>query len=56
MEFPLWCIGLRIWHCHCDAQSPCCGTGSVPGPETSICSWGGQNNNNNNNNKPFMVT
>ena len=35
---PLWCIGLRIWHCHCSGLGPCCGSTLVSGPRTSTCS------------------
>ena len=33
---PLWCSGLRMWHCQC------CGAGSVLGPETSAYHGCGQ--------------
>ena len=32
---PLWLSRLRIWWCHC------CGTGLIPGLETSPCRSGG---------------
>ena len=33
-----WCLSrLRIQRCHCCGTDPCCGTGSIPGPETSAC-------------------
>ena len=33
----MWGSGLRTWHCHCSGSGLCCGTGSTPGPETSMC-------------------
>ena len=39
MEFPLWCSGLRIWHC-CSCGVGCrCSLDLIPGLETSICCW-----------------
>ena len=29
--------GLRTWCCHCSGLGCCCGTGLIPGPETSTC-------------------
>ena len=40
---PLWCSRLGIWHCHCSALGHCCGLGSIPGPEISMCRGHGQN-------------
>ena len=34
---PWWLSGLRMWHCHCYGLGHCCGTGSVPGLDTSAC-------------------
>ena len=31
---PVWCSGLRIWHCHCSWSGQCCGTVSILDPET----------------------
>ena len=27
---PLWCSGLRIWHCHCRNSGHCCGMAAIP--------------------------
>ena len=35
-EFPLWHSRLRIWCCLCSGLGCCWGTGSIPGPGTSI--------------------
>ena len=37
VEFPLWCSGLRIWHCLCSGLGHCWGVGLNPDPGTSIC-------------------
>ena len=37
LEFPLWCSGLRIWHCHCSGLDCCCGAGLIPGLGISTC-------------------
>ena len=29
LEVPLWCRGLRIWHCCCGSLGHCCGTGLI---------------------------
>ena len=34
---PRWLSGLRIWHCHCCGLGHCCGSGLIPGLETSAC-------------------
>ena len=35
MGVPLWCMGLKIQHCHCSGSGCHCGTGSVPALGTS---------------------
>ena len=35
LGIPLWCIRLRICHCHCTSLGHCCGSGLSPGPETA---------------------
>ena len=35
--FPLWCKGLRIWHCHRYGVGHSCSSDSIPGLVTSIC-------------------
>ena len=39
---PLWCTGLRIWHCHYSSLGHCYGTGFISGPVTSTCYGHGQ--------------
>ena len=41
---PWWLSELRIQCCHFSSSGPCCGTGSVTGPETSTCHKRGQKN------------
>ena len=36
-EVPLWCSGLRIWHCCSCGADHNCRSGSIPGPGTSTC-------------------
>ena len=37
VRFPTQCSGLRMQHCHRCGVGSSCGSGSVSGPETSIC-------------------
>ena len=39
---PLWCSGLRIWHCYYNGLGRCYGVGSIPGLGTSTCHRCGQ--------------
>ena len=41
MKVSLWYSRLSIQHCHCSSLGRCCGMGSIPGPGTAICQWGG---------------
>ena len=38
LEFPLWCIRLRIWHCHsCGIGHSCGNSDLILGLGTSVC-------------------
>ena len=39
---PWWHSGLRTWHYYCNCLGSCCGTGSIPGPQTFTCLQCGQ--------------
>lgn len=38
----LWCIGLRVQHCHCSSSSDCCDAGWIPVPGISTSHRCGQ--------------
>ena len=41
-EFLLLLSRLKVWLCLCSGSGGCCGTGAIPGPETSLCGRCGQ--------------